>query len=137
MPTTNRWFRHPGLWRSGRKCGRCNRMRILAVAVIGMCWVIDLRHIPYHLIHSLTLVSIVCHVRIHLQPFSTKRLNDLSIHRQVDMINQVVSNIRNPLKLISNRVRTCIIACWGYSSVQILERRPNVWKRQYKIRVME
>ena len=105
-------------------------MRVLVLSVKGIRRVIQLGNMSHHLVNDLTLVLVMGEIGVYLQPLTAESLNDLSVHRKSDVVNQVVSNVLNPLELVTNGVGTRVVSRRRDRTIEVLQWRPNIWKRQ-------
>ena len=81
-------------------------MRVLIVAVVGIGRIIHRNVIANHLINNLPLRCVMGVIRVKLEPLSGKGLDHDTVRHKINMVNQIVSNIVNPLELSSF---TCVI----------------------------
>ena len=96
-----------------------NGVRILEHTALRVARIIDLRNIANHLIDHGTLIGIVGHVGLQLEPFATRGLYGDSVDHDGGPFNGIVSQILNPLKLKSRIIHR-------RNGTRILQRRPYI-----------
>ena len=115
----------------GDRGSQClNGVGLLEHTALRIARIVDLRNIPDHLIHQGTLVGIVSHVGLELEPFTTGGLHGNPVDHNGGPLDRVVSDVLNPLELKTRIVRR-------RSGVRILHRRPNVRQIEDKVAVVK
>lgn len=107
-----------------------NRMRILEHASLRVAWIVEFGNIADHLIDQGTLIGIVGHLRLQLEPLAIGIVHCDSIDLHGGPLDRVVPNVLNPLKLKSRVVKM-------RGTIRILQRRPDVRKVEDKIAIMK
>lgn len=107
-----------------------HRMRLLEHAPVGIPGIIDLRNIAHHLIDQGTLIGIMGHLGLQLEPLAVGSVHSNSVDVDRGTLDGVVSNVFNPLELKTGVIQRG--RCVG-----ILQGRPDVREIEHKVAVVQ
>jgi hypothetical protein len=107
-----------------------NGVRLLKHTSLRIARIVDFRDITNHLIHQGTLIGVMSHLGVQLEPLTTGRLHGNPVHCNRCPFNGVVANVLNPLKLKPRITRS-------RSTSRILQRRPNIRQIEDKLAIVK
>lgn len=121
----------PNGWFGGDRGGQClDGVRLLEHTSLRIPRIVDLGNIANHLINQGTLIGIMGHVGLELEPLATRGIHGDSINHDGGPLDRIVSDVLNPLELKAGIIRR-------RGGIRILHRRPNVRQVEDKVAVVE